>query len=201
MHEPVLYDEDGKPYRRNVKNGKEYRYYLEKGVLPNDWWTDIQALNPAAKERLGYPMVKEALKEGFLGCRSAAARGPPPTGEAFRTKCPAHLVSLLGDVAAPATLHPGPRGHAPRRRRLEKARPKTWKALGPWPPRTNTSSNGGPYRLSTPCLSASSSIKCSDQHRCIHAAPRLGFQRNYCLSGETELAIVRHHHNLALYGK
>ncbi|PHM09468.1 DNA methyltransferase [Nostoc sp. 'Peltigera malacea cyanobiont' DB3992] len=37
---------------------KEYKYYLDKGVLPNDYWVDIQALNPSAKERLGYPTQK-----------------------------------------------------------------------------------------------------------------------------------------------
>jgi len=58
MHEPILTDEDDRPYQRNVKNGKEYRYYLDKGVLPNDWWIDLQALNPSAKERLGYPTQK-----------------------------------------------------------------------------------------------------------------------------------------------
>lgn len=58
MHETVYTDDDGRKYQRNIKNGKEYRYYLDKGVLPNDWWTDIQALNPAAKERLGYPTQK-----------------------------------------------------------------------------------------------------------------------------------------------
>jgi len=58
MHEPVLHDEQGKPYQRNFKNGKEYRYYLDHGVLPYDWWTDLQALNPAAKERIGYPTQK-----------------------------------------------------------------------------------------------------------------------------------------------
>jgi site-specific DNA-methyltransferase (adenine-specific) len=84
MHEPVLKDEKGRPYQRNIKYGKEYRYYLDKGVLPNDWWVDIQALNPAAKERLGYPtqkpehllerIIKASSKEGdiildpFCGC-------------------------------------------------------------------------------------------------------------------------------------
>jgi len=53
MHEPVQEDEDGRLYQRNIKGGKEYRYYVDTGVLPNDWWADIQALNPAAKERLG----------------------------------------------------------------------------------------------------------------------------------------------------
>lgn len=71
MHEPVLIDENGKPYQRNIKNGKEYRYYLDKGVLPNDWWTDIQALNPAAKERLGYPTQKPvALLERIISACS-----------------------------------------------------------------------------------------------------------------------------------
>ncbi len=58
MHEPILTDEEGKKYQRNIKNGKEYRYYLDKGVIPNDYWIDIQALNPSAKERLGYPTQK-----------------------------------------------------------------------------------------------------------------------------------------------
>ncbi len=88
MHETVQYDEKGKAFQRNIKNGKEYRYYLDKGVLPNDWWTDIQALNPAAKERLGYPtqkpiallerIIKAVTKEGdwvldpFGGCGTTA---------------------------------------------------------------------------------------------------------------------------------
>ncbi len=67
MHEVILTDENGRKYQRNIKGGKEYRYYLDKGVLPNDWWTDIQALNPAAKERLGYPTQKpEALLERII---------------------------------------------------------------------------------------------------------------------------------------
>ena len=58
MHEPVLIDEVGRKYQRNFKNGKEYRYYLDKGVLPEDWWVDIQAENPASKKRTGYPTQK-----------------------------------------------------------------------------------------------------------------------------------------------
>jgi site-specific DNA-methyltransferase (adenine-specific) len=71
MHEPILEDEFGNKYQRNIKNGKEYRYYLDKGVLPNDWWIDIQALNPSAKERLGYPTQKpEALLERIIKASS-----------------------------------------------------------------------------------------------------------------------------------
>ena len=58
MHEPVLIDVDGRQYQRNFKNGKEYRYYLDKGVLPDDWWIDIQAENPSSKKRTGYPTQK-----------------------------------------------------------------------------------------------------------------------------------------------
>jgi DNA modification methylase len=84
MHESIYVDEKGKKYQRNIKNGKEYRYYLDKGTLPNDWWTDIQAINPSAKERLGYPtqkpvallkrIINTASKQGdlvldpFCGC-------------------------------------------------------------------------------------------------------------------------------------
>lgn len=67
MHEGIYTDEHGKKYQRNIKNGKEYRYYLDKGTLPNDWWVDIQAINPSAKERLGYPTQKPvALLERIL---------------------------------------------------------------------------------------------------------------------------------------
>ena len=84
MHEPVLADENGRKYQRNFKNNKEYRYYLDKGVLPDDWWTDIQAENPASKKRTGYPtqkplklyerIIKASSSEGdlvldpFAGC-------------------------------------------------------------------------------------------------------------------------------------
>ncbi len=71
MHEPIKNDEEGRPYQRNFKNGKEYKYYLDKGVLPNDWWTDIQAINPSARERLGYPTQKpEKLLERIIKASS-----------------------------------------------------------------------------------------------------------------------------------
>jgi len=72
MHEPILTDEKGKKYQRNIKGGKEYRYYLDKGVLPNDWWIDIQAINPSAKERLHYPTQKpEALLDRIIKASSS----------------------------------------------------------------------------------------------------------------------------------
>jgi len=87
MHETVVVDSDGRQYQRNIKAGKEYRYYLDKGVLPNDWWCALKALNPAAKERLGYEtqkplallerIIKASSNEGdivldpFCGCGTA----------------------------------------------------------------------------------------------------------------------------------
>ena len=87
MHEPVLVDEEGRQYQRNIKNGKEYRYYLDKGVLPDDWWSDIQAENPASKQRTGYPTQKpvpllariisagsyehDMILDPFAGCATA----------------------------------------------------------------------------------------------------------------------------------
>jgi len=87
MHEKIMVDANGRPYQRNIKAGKEYRYYLDRGTLPNDWWSDLQALNPAAKERLGYPtqkplvllerIIKASSNEGdivldpFCGCGTA----------------------------------------------------------------------------------------------------------------------------------
>ena len=71
MHEKVEIDEEGRPYQTNIKYGKLYKYYLDKGVLPNDWWSDIQALNPSAKERVGYPTQKpEALLERIINAGS-----------------------------------------------------------------------------------------------------------------------------------
>lgn len=62
--------EDGREYYEDYsprKSGKFYRWYLDEGLTPMDVWTDLQALNPAAKERLGYPTQKpEALLERII---------------------------------------------------------------------------------------------------------------------------------------
>ena len=72
---------------RNIVGGKEYKIN-PKGKIPEDWW-DIPALNPEAKERLGYPtqkpevlldrIIKASSNEGdvvldaFCGCGTAMA--------------------------------------------------------------------------------------------------------------------------------
>jgi DNA modification methylase len=62
--------EDGREYYEDFsprKSGKQYRWYLDEGVTPMDVWTDIPAINPMAKERLGYPTQKPvALLERIL---------------------------------------------------------------------------------------------------------------------------------------
>ena len=63
-------DENGREYYEDYsprKSGKQYRWYVDEGLTPMDVWTDIQALNPAAKERIGYPTQKpEALLERII---------------------------------------------------------------------------------------------------------------------------------------
>ena len=50
---------------RNIVGGKEYKVH-PLGKIPEDWW-DIPALNPEAKERLGYPTQKpEALLDRII---------------------------------------------------------------------------------------------------------------------------------------
>jgi adenine-specific DNA-methyltransferase len=54
---------------RNIVNGKVYEIN-PLGKIPEDWW-DIPAINPEAKERLGYPTQKpEALLERIIKASS-----------------------------------------------------------------------------------------------------------------------------------
>lgn len=54
-------DKDGRQYRlvygtKNAKGEtKYYKYYLDEGKVPEDWWTDINSLQSGVKERTGYP--------------------------------------------------------------------------------------------------------------------------------------------------
>ena len=66
-------DEDGQKYRLvyGTKNAlgeaKYYKYYLDEGKVPEDWWTDINSLQSGVKERTGYPTQKPlALLERII---------------------------------------------------------------------------------------------------------------------------------------
>jgi site-specific DNA-methyltransferase (adenine-specific) len=64
----LLTGEDGRQYRlvygTSNSHGatRYYKYYLDEGKLPEDWWADINSLQASSAERTGYPTQKpEAL--------------------------------------------------------------------------------------------------------------------------------------------
>jgi DNA modification methylase len=59
-HMKVGLDSDGREYQEKIdkKSEKVYRYYIDEGKIAEDWWTDIETLNRADKERIGYPTQK-----------------------------------------------------------------------------------------------------------------------------------------------
>jgi DNA modification methylase len=66
-------DEDGREYvekqgtRDKDGNYKYYRYYLDEGKIPEDWWVDINSIQAGSNERIGYPTQKpEALLERII---------------------------------------------------------------------------------------------------------------------------------------
>jgi hypothetical protein len=64
---------DGREYqeKRDAKSGKVYRYYIDEGTIPTDWWVGIQQINREAAERLGYPTQKpEALLDMIIQASS-----------------------------------------------------------------------------------------------------------------------------------
>ncbi len=86
-------DETGRKYRlvygTKDKQGKTkyYKYYLDEGKIPEDWWTDINSLQASDQERLGYPTQKplalldriikassnpnDIILDAFCGCGTA----------------------------------------------------------------------------------------------------------------------------------
>ncbi|MHB2017103.1 MAG: DNA-methyltransferase [Candidatus Xenobia bacterium] len=63
-HMKVATDEAGRVYqeKRDRRSGKVYRYYVDEGKTPEDWWVDVETLNREDRERTGYPTQKpEAL--------------------------------------------------------------------------------------------------------------------------------------------
>ena len=53
-------DEEGREYQEKTdkKSGKIYRYYVDEGKVPEDYWTDIEQLNREDAERVGYATQK-----------------------------------------------------------------------------------------------------------------------------------------------
>jgi len=72
-HMKTRTDENGRTYQEKIDpgSGKSYRYYLDQGAIPPDFWIGIQQLNREAAERLGYPTQKpEALLERIIKASS-----------------------------------------------------------------------------------------------------------------------------------
>ena len=62
---------DKKGYYTCFKNGKEYKYYLENGSLPKDWFEDVTYISRDNKELTGYATQKpKALIERLIKASS-----------------------------------------------------------------------------------------------------------------------------------
>jgi DNA modification methylase len=44
--------------KTDKKTGRVYRYPVQAGKVPEDWWTDVETLNHSDRERTGYPSQK-----------------------------------------------------------------------------------------------------------------------------------------------
>ena len=72
-HMRVVMDANGEPVQEKTdrKTGKVYRYPVNRGKTPEDWWTDIEVLNRSAKERVGWPTQKPSrLLERIIAASS-----------------------------------------------------------------------------------------------------------------------------------
>jgi DNA modification methylase len=68
-HMRVVRGPDGRPVQEKTdrRTGKVYRYPVDAGKVPEDWWTDIETLNHSDAERTGWPSQKpERLVERLL---------------------------------------------------------------------------------------------------------------------------------------
>jgi DNA modification methylase len=74
-HMRVVEGPDGQLIQEKTdrRTGKVYRYAVNAGKVPEDWWTDIETLNRGDRERTGWPTQKpERLLRRIIG----AASGP-----------------------------------------------------------------------------------------------------------------------------
>lgn len=72
-HMRAKVDSDGREYQEKTdkKSGKIYRYYVDEGKVPEDYWNDIEQLNRGDSERVGYGTQKpEKLLERIIAASS-----------------------------------------------------------------------------------------------------------------------------------
>lgn len=75
-HMRLKVDADGREYQEKTdkKSGKVYRYYVDAGIIPNDYWTDIEQLNWEDAERVSYSTQKpERLLARIIAASSTKA--------------------------------------------------------------------------------------------------------------------------------
>lgn len=62
-HMRTKIDEYGREYQEKTdkKSGKIYRYYVDEGKIPDDYWVDIEQLNREDAERVGYATQKPSV--------------------------------------------------------------------------------------------------------------------------------------------
>lgn len=68
-HMRVVTDDDGRQVQEKTdrRTGKVYRYPIDDGKVPEDWWADIETLNRSDRERCGWPSQKpERLLERIM---------------------------------------------------------------------------------------------------------------------------------------
>jgi DNA modification methylase len=73
-HMRVVTDETGAQVQEKTdrKTGKVYRYPVNRGKIPEDWWADIETLNRGDRERTGYPTQKpERLLRRIIAATTA----------------------------------------------------------------------------------------------------------------------------------
>ena len=72
-HMRLKVDDHGREYQEKTdrKSGKVYRYYVDEGKIPEDYWADIEQLNREDAERVGYDTQKpERLLERIIAASS-----------------------------------------------------------------------------------------------------------------------------------
>lgn len=110
-HMRTKIDEDGREYQEKTdkKSGKVYRYYVDEGKIPNDYWIDIEQLNREDAERIGYAtqkpskllerIIAASSNEGDLVCDFFGGSG---TTAAVAERLGRRWIT--SDIGKPATL-------------------------------------------------------------------------------------------------
>lgn len=142
-------DRNGRRYRKQVVNGKEYITYADVGKLVTDVWTDIgaqSASSPISPERTGYATQKpEKLLERIIKASSnegsivADFFGGSGTTAAVAEKLGRRWIT--SDIGKPATM-------IMRKRLIDNdAKPFLYQSIGDYQREQLTSTMGSRYRI------------------------------------------------------